>query len=159
TTNTTAHLIEDIETLRTHLGIDTWLLLGASWGTTLALAYAQTHPERVHALTLVSVTTASPHEVHWITHQMRHILPEAWQDFRQAAGPDADPHHLAAAYTRLLADPDPTVRANAARAWCAWEDTHVATTAHHRPNPRFDDPHHRLRFARLVTHYWAHHAF
>lgn len=157
--NTTAHLINDIETLRTHLDIDTWLVLGASWGTTLALAYAQTHPERVHALTLVSVTTTSPHEVHWITHQMRHIFPEAWQDFREAAGPDADPHHLAHAYTRLLADPDPTVRERAARAWCAWEDTHVATNPHHRPNPRYADPHYRHRFARLVTHYWAHHAF
>lgn len=92
-------------------------MLGASWGSTLALAYAQTHPERVHALTLVSVTTTSPHQVHWVTHQMRHIFPEAWQDFRDAAGPHADPHHLTNAYARLLADPDPAVRERAARAW------------------------------------------
>ncbi|GHD29177.1 proline iminopeptidase [Nocardiopsis kunsanensis] len=159
TTNTTAHLIDDIETLRTHLGIDTWLVLGASWGSTLALAYAQAHPEHVHALTLVSVTTTSPHEVHWATHQMRHIFPEAWQDFRDSAGADADPHDLASAYARLLADPDPTVRENAARAWCAWEDTHVSTNPGHKPHPRFNDPHYRARFARLVTHYWSHHAF
>ncbi|MBE3002433.1 alpha/beta fold hydrolase [Nocardiopsis sp. HNM0947] len=159
TTNTTTHLIDDIETLRTHLGIDTWHLLGASWGTTLALAYAQTHPHRVRALTLISVTTTSPHEIHWLTHQMRHVFPEAWQHFRDAAGPEADPHHLAHAYAQLLHDPDPTTRDRAARAWCTWEDTHVATHPHHRPNPRYQDPHHRYRFARLVTHYWSHHAF
>ncbi|WP_275040763.1 alpha/beta fold hydrolase [Nocardiopsis salina] len=140
TTNTTTHLIDDIETLRTHLGIDTWHLLGASWGTTLALAYAQTHPHRVRALTLISVTTTSPHEIHWLTHQMRHVFPEAWQHFRDAAGPEADPHHLAHAYAQLLHDPDPTTRDRAARAWCTWEDTHVATHPHHRPNPRYQDP-------------------
>ncbi|MBR8745491.1 prolyl aminopeptidase, partial [Nocardiopsis sp. MG754419] len=123
THNTTDHLIDDFEALRIHLGIDRWHLLGASWGSCLALAYAQAHPDHVRALALYAVTTGTPAEITWITHTMRRVFPEQWETFRAAAGPDADPHALPAAYARLLADPDPTVRFEAARAWCAWEDT------------------------------------
>lgn len=159
TTNTTTHLIDDFEALRTHLRIDRWHLLGASWGSTLALAYAQTHPEVVRALVLFAITTGTRAEITWITHTMRRVFPHQWERFRAAAGPGADPHHLPAAYARLLADPDPQVRFEAARAWCAWEDTHVATTPGHTPDPRFDDPAFRATFARLVTHYWANDCF
>src|SRR5699024_9485876 len=113
--------IADIEALRTHLGIDSWVVLGASWGSTLALAYAQAHPDRVRALVLASVTMTTAAEVHWITHDMRRVFPEQWDVFRRGAGPDADPHDLAGAYARLLADPDPAVRDRAARNWCVWE--------------------------------------
>jgi proline iminopeptidase len=88
-TNTTDHLIADIETLRTHLGIDRWMLVGWSWGTTLALAYAQAHPDRVAALVLVAVTTTSPSEVRWITHDVGRLFPAEWNRFRDAL-PDAD---------------------------------------------------------------------
>ncbi|WP_017598833.1 prolyl aminopeptidase [Nocardiopsis lucentensis] len=159
TTNTTHHLINDIETLRTHLGIDTWLILGGSWGSTLALAYAQTHPTRVHGIVLVCVTTTTAAEVHWITHDMGRIFPEEWDRFRHAAGPHADPHDLATAYAHLLTDPDPRVRDDAARAWCRWEDVHISTVPEARPNPRYDDPDFRMTFARLVTHYWSNTAF
>ncbi|SHI36630.1 proline iminopeptidase [Nocardiopsis flavescens] len=159
TTNTTAHLIDDIEALRTARGIDSWVVLGTSWGSTLGLAYAQAHPNRVRALVLVAVTTTSATEVHWLTHAMGRVFPEQWQAFRDAAGPDADPHRLPAAYARLLADPDPRVRESAARAWCRWEDTHMATTADSTPSLSTRPLDFQLRFARLVTHYWAHHAF
>ncbi|RKS08665.1 proline iminopeptidase [Nocardiopsis sp. Huas11] len=159
TTNTTRHLVADIEALRHHLGIDTWLVLGGSWGTTLALAYALTHPEPVRAMVLFALTTTTPREVTWITHDMRRVFPEQWERFAAAAGPGADPRDLSSAYARLLADPDPQVRFDAARAWCEWEDTHVSATPGFTPNARFTDPAFRMTFARLVTHYWSHAAF
>ncbi len=158
-TNTTAHLIDDFEALRTHLGIDRWHLTGASWGSCLSLAYAQTHPDRVISLVLFAVTAGTRQEITWITHDMRRVFPAQWEQFRAAAGPHADPHALPAAYAHLLADPDPQVRHDAALAWCRWEDTHVATTPHFTPNPRYDDPDFRLTFARAVTHYWANDCF
>ncbi|MEV6369692.1 prolyl aminopeptidase [Micromonospora musae] len=157
--NTTAHLIADIERLREHLDVDRWLVLGASWGSTLALAYAQRHPERVSAMVLFSVVTTSPGEVEWITREMGRIFPAEWARFRDgvpAADRDGD---LADAYARLLADPDPAVRERAARDWCAWDDTHVRTVPGAGPDPRFEDPEFRMRSARLVTHYWRNAAF
>ncbi len=159
TTNTTAHLIGDIETLRTHLSIDAWTVVGASWGTTLALAYAQTHPERVRAMVLAGLTLTSRADVEWITRTMGRIFPLQWERFI-AVVPEAErAGNLAAAYHRLLHHPDPAVRDEAAAAWCAWEDTHVATYPGHRHDTRYDDPRFRLGFARLVTHYWSHAAF
>ncbi|PWU56605.1 prolyl aminopeptidase [Micromonospora sp. S4605] len=157
--NTTDHLVADIERLREHLGVDRWLVLGASWGSTLGLAYAQRHPARVSELVLFSVVTTSRREVEWITRDMGRIFPAEWARFRDgvpAADRDGD---LADAYARLLADPDPAVRERAARDWCAWEDTHVGTVPGHRPDPRYTDPVFRMAFARLVTHYWRHAAF
>lgn len=154
-TNTTAHLVGDIERLRVSLGIDRWVVCGGSWGSTLGLAYAQAHPARVTAMVLFSVGTTTPAEVGWVTRAMGRIHPEAWVRFC-AGVPDADRDaDLSAAYNRLLHDPDPGVRAQAARRWCDWEDTHPGG-GH---DPRFDDPRFRLCFARLVTHYWSNAAF
>ncbi len=153
--NTTAHLIADIERLRRHHGIEKWTVLGMSWGTTLGLAYAQAHPQRVNALVLALVTTTTRREVRWLTHDVGRIFPQEWERFA-AAVPDALQHlPLVDAYATLLFDPDPVVRAHGAREWCAWEDAHVSLTPNHKPNPRFDDPEFQLRFARLVTHYWS----
>lgn len=158
-TNTTAHLITDIEALRLHHGVESWTVLGMSWGTTLGLAYAQAHPQRVNALVLTLVTTTSRREVEWITHDVRRIFPQQWDRFA-AAVPDALRHlALVDAYAALLFDSDPAVDDHAAREWCAWEDAHVSLAPGHRSNPRFDDPEFRLRFARLVTHYWRNAAF
>jgi len=159
TTNTTHHLLDDIEALRTHRGIHTWHVLGASWGCTLGLAYAQTHPDRVSALALVAVTNTTAAEVHWLTHAMGRVFPEEWELFHHGAGPGADPHDLSTAYARRPAHPDPRVRFEAARAGCRWEDVHVSTAPGHTPNARFTDPDFRMTFARLVTHYWSHAAF
>ena len=154
TTNTTQHLIADIEHLREHLGIERWLVLGGSWGSTLGLAYAERHPEHVSELVLFSVATTTRSEVEWITHHMRRFHPAPWARFRAGAGVDNN-NNLAAAYNRLLHDPDPAVRERAARSWCDWEDSHVAIHADAEPDPRYDDPRFRLCFARLVTHYWS----
>ncbi|MFC4054263.1 prolyl aminopeptidase [Actinomadura syzygii] len=157
--NTTGHLIADMELLRRHLGIDRWLLFGGSWGSTLSLAYAQAHPAHVSELVLFSVVTTSAREVEWVTRDMGRIFPEAWERFRDHVPVAERQGDLAAAYSRLLHDPDPDVRAAAAREWCRWEDTHVATAPGHRHDERFDDPDFRMVFARLVTHYWAHAAW
>jgi len=157
--NTTQHLIADIEALREHLGVERWVVLGLSWGTTLGLAYAQAHPLRVDALALGLVTTTSRREVEWITRDMGRVFPQEWDRFA-AAVPEGLRHlPLVDTYAALLFDADPAVRDRAAREWCAWEDAHVSLAPGHRPSPLFDDPEYRLRFARLVTHYWRHAAF
>jgi proline iminopeptidase len=155
-TNTTQHLITDIEQLRNHLGIERWLVFGGSWGATLGLAYAEQHPEAVSEIVLFSVTNSTPREVEWITRDMGRIFPEEWATFRDGVPVDERDGNLAQAYSRLLHDPDPAIREKAARDWCDWEDTHVATHANYKPDPRYQDPVLRLRLARLVTHYWGH---
>ncbi|TAI60702.1 prolyl aminopeptidase [Bradyrhizobium sp. Leo170] len=157
--NTTMHLVADIEMLRVMLGVDRWTILGLSWGTTLGLAYAQTHPHRVNALVLGFVTTTSRREVQWITEDVGRIFPREWERFA-----DAIPHHLrhlslVDAYATMLAEGDPALRDRAASEWCAWENAHVSLTPGHAPDARYQDPEFRLRFARLVTHYWRHAAF
>jgi proline iminopeptidase len=157
--NTTAHLIADIEALRALHRVERWTVLGMSWGTTLGLAYAQAHPQRVDALVLALVTTTSRREVDWITRGVGRIFPREWDRFANAV-PAALRHlPLPDAYATLLFDADPAVREHAAREWCAWEDAHVSLGPGHRPNPRYEDAEFRLRFARLVTHYWRHAAF
>jgi proline iminopeptidase len=157
--NTTAHLIADIEALREMHDVDRWTILGLSWGTTLGLAYAQAYPHRVNALVLGFVTTTCRREVQWITEDVGRIFPQEWDRFANAV-PDHLRHlRLVDAYATMLADPEPTVRDNAAREWCTWEEAHVSLTPGHMPNPRYQDPEFCLRFARLVTHYWRHAAF
>jgi proline iminopeptidase len=155
-TNTTHHLIRDIEQLREHLDIDQWLIFGGSWGATLGLAYAQQHPGSVSEIVLWSVTNTTKREVEWLTRDMGRIFPEQWARFRDGVPADERDGDLAAAYSRLLHDTDPAIRDKAARDWCDWEDTHVATHPGYKPDPRYQDPDLRLRLARLVTHYWAH---
>jgi proline iminopeptidase len=158
-TNTTQHLIADIEALRELHGVDTWVILGLSWGTTLGLAYAQTHPQRVNALVLALVTTTSRSEVDWITEGVRRIFPREWERFANAVPESLRHMRLVDAYATLLNDPDPAVQEQAAREWCTWEDAHVSLTPGHKPSLRYEDPEFRLRFARLVTHYWRNAAF
>ncbi|MGB6520651.1 MAG: prolyl aminopeptidase [Candidatus Cybelea sp.] len=158
--NTTQHLIADLELLRRHLNVDRWVVVGASWGSTLALAYAQAHPNRVTAIVLASVTTTSRREVEWITHGVGRIFPRQWERFAAVAQGDPDLElQLSAVYNALLFSDDAAARERAAREWCAWEDAHVSLTPGYAPNPRFKDPAFRLLFARLVTHYWKHAAF
>ncbi len=158
--NTTTHLIQDLERLRKHLRIDRWTVLGASWGTTLGLAYAQTYPQRIRAMVLASVTTTARHEVNWITRDMGRVFPEQWERFAAVAsfdpieGPD-----LVDAYAALVFSPDPGIRERAAREWCAWEDAHISLARGYSPSRRFEDAPFRLLFTRIVTHYWRHAAF
>ncbi|MQA27862.1 MAG: alpha/beta fold hydrolase, partial [Micromonosporaceae bacterium] len=157
--NTTRHLVADIERLRDHCGIERWLVLGGSWGTTLGLAYAEQHPDRVLELVLFSVVTTTRREVEWVTRDMRRFFPEAWARFRDGVPEAERDGSLVESYSRLLHDPDPAVRERAAKDWCDWEDTHVAVRADHKPDPRYQDPRFRMCFARLVTHYWRHAGF
>lgn len=157
--NTTHHLIADMELLREHLGVQRWLVAGWSWGTTLALAYAERHPDRVTALALTAVTTTGPSEVEWITRGVGRFFPSEWARFRDAL-PAADRDgSLVDAYARLLDDADPAVRDKAARDWCDWEASHVNFDGTRPPPPRYADPRYRMCFARLVTHYWRHAAW
>jgi len=153
--NTTQHLIADIERLREHVGVERWLVLGGSWGSTLGLAYAQAHPDRVTELVLFAVGTTSRAEVEWMTRGVGRLLPEAWARFRDGVPEPERDGSLVDAYSRLLDDPDPAVRDRAARDWCAWEDALACSP----PSARYRDPAFRLNFARLVTHYWRHAAF
>lgn len=157
--NTTSHLVSDIETLREHLGISTWVVLGASWGTTLGLAYAEAHPDRVDGLVLALVGTTSRREVDWITEDMGRVFPEQWDRFKNAV-PDSLRHlRLVDAYAELLASPDPEVREKAALEWCLWEDAHMSLTPGREPQLSVANPTFRSVFARLVTHYWRNSAF
>jgi proline iminopeptidase len=157
-TNTTQALIADLEALREHLGMDTWLVTGLSWGTTLALAYAQAHPDRVTELVLGAVTSTSPEEVEWITESVGRIFPEAWDRFEAASGRTPGQRVIDAYYERIT-DPDPAIRAQAAKDWCAWEDVHVSLDPKNAPHSGFDDPGFRMIFATLVIHYWTHSGF
>jgi proline iminopeptidase len=159
TANTTQHLVADIERLRAHVGVERWLVLGGSWGSTLALAYAETHPRAVSELILFSVVTTSRREVEWVTRDVGRFFPQEWQRLRDGVAPADRDGNLAKAYSRLLLDPDPAVHRKAALEWCAWEDRHVRTGPQDDPDPRFQDAAFRLCFARLVTHYWSHDAW
>lgn len=158
-TNTTALLVTDIERLRIHLGIDRWIVFGISWGVTLALVYAQAHPDRVSAMVLGAVTSGSRREIDWITRDMGRVFPREWEAFTELVPSKERDGDLPAAYARLLADPDANVREDAARAWCKWEDTHVSLMPGWEPNSRYEDATFRMVFARLVTHYWCHACF
>lgn len=158
-TNTTQHLISDIERLRRELEIERWLVWGGSWGTTLGLAYGEAHPERVVGMVLAAVVSTGSSDVEWVTRTVGRLFPSEWQAFRDHLPPDRRDGNLARAYNELLMDPDPAIHAPAASAWCQWEDTHVSLSPGYSPNPAYDDAGFRLCFARIVTHYWANAAF
>jgi proline iminopeptidase len=155
---TTPRMIADLEELREHLAIDRWLVAGGSWGSTYAFAYALAHPDRVTALIATAVTTTSRAEVDWITESVGRIFPREWDEFA-AASQRRPGERVVEAYDRLLRDPDPVVRADAALAWCRWEDVHVSLTPGWRPHPAFADPAFRAVFGTQVVNSWAHSAF
>jgi proline iminopeptidase len=157
TVNTTEHLIADLERLRAHLRIERWLVSGGSWGTTLALAYAQRHPERVIALVLSAVTAGRPSERAWLYHGARRFFPEAFEAFAAGAGRAVDPGALPAAYAELLGSRDRTIRLAAARAWCDWEDAVLSLEVEGygagQPVYASTDERERLAVATLCAHY------
>ncbi|MHB8295174.1 MAG: alpha/beta fold hydrolase [Acidimicrobiales bacterium] len=163
--NTTQDLIDDIEQLREHLGVQQWLLSGVSWGSTLALAYAQAHPGRVLGVVLMAVTTTDRFQVDWVTETCGAIFPEAWDRLATRAeeagiGYLRGQGRIIEAYAQLMTDPSPATRDSASRAWVDWEEHHVSIgTGGVVHDPRFDDAGYRHAFATLVTHYWAHDAF
>lgn len=158
--NNTANLIADIEVLRQHLRIDRWLVAGGSWGSILALAYAETYPERVTEMILWGVATGRHKEFDWLFRGGLAILfPEQWERLR-AAVPEAErDHDVVEAYHRLLNHPDGAVRERAATAWCTWESATPAWPPVQGLSRRFADPKFAMAYARLVTHYVRHNAW
>ncbi len=153
--NTTAHLLADMERLRQHLGIERWLILGSSWGTTLGLAYAQRHPERVSAMVLNGVTTTRRSEIDWLYRGLGARLPEAFERFRQGVPEGERDSDLVEAYRRRLAHPDAEVRAKAALDWHAWEAASLSADPDAPWPAAWADPAFRMARARIVTHYFA----
>jgi proline iminopeptidase len=153
--NTTADLVRDMERLRELLGIERWLLFGASWGSTLGLAYAVEHPERVSELVLWAVVTTRASDIHWLTHTMGQVYPAEFDALLELVPPEERSGNIPAAIHRLLRSPDPQVCDSAARAWCDWEDRLSTLSGPVEPSPRTLDPVRRLGFARLVTHYFG----
>ena len=158
THNNTQTLIEDIEALREHFGFEEWIVVGLSWGATLALAYAQSHPERTTGLALGAVTTTSRAEVEWITQDLRRVFPAEWSELERAASARPSERVVDALYRAITSD-DPDVRHRAAAAWGRWENTHASLDPNFSHDPRWDDPAKCVELATLVLHYWAHHAF
>lgn len=162
--NTTPRLIEDMQCLREHLGIDRWLLFGGSWGSTLIVAYAERYPERVSEIVLNGVTTTRRLEIDWLYGGVSRFFPEAWERFvagARAAAPGAVPDESpVAAYARAMNDHDPSVVARAAADWCAWEDAVLSGEAQGPATPYTDRPPlARIAFVRIAAHYFAHAAW
>ena len=155
--NTTPHLVADIERLREHLSIERWLVFGGSWGSTLALAYAQAHPDRVGAMVLRGIWLVRPSDEEWglAPTGAARLFPAEWAAFRDAI-PPSEQDDLLAAYGRRVGDPDPAVHVPAARAWGAWEL--AANTLLPVPPPELDDAV-TVAFARIMHHYIANGGF
>ncbi len=159
--NTTWHLVDDIERIRAHLGIERWVVFGGSWGSTLSLAYAQRHPERVLGLVLRGIFLGRPEELRWFNERdggAQAIFPERWERYL-AHIPEQEHDALVEAYWRRLDDPDPAVRLAAARAWSEWEGG--STTLVHDPDEdgKFEEAQTALNVARAEAHYFRHQVF
>lgn len=153
--NTTWHLVADIERLRVHLGVDRWQVFGGSWGSTLALAYAQTHPDRVAELILRGIFTLRSQELDWFYEGGASALfPDLWEGF-VAQVPHAEQGHLIRAYHRLLFDPDPAVHGPAAVAWSQWESSTITLLPRPEVVAGFTEEAYAVAFARIENHYFV----
>jgi len=157
--NTTWHLVADMERVREHLGIEGWVVFGGSWGSTLALAYAETHPGRVRALVLRGIFLLRPHELRWFYQDGASLLfPDAWEAYLEPI-PVEERGDLIAAYHRRLTGEDPAERAAAARAWSVWE----GKTSRLLPDPgsldTFEEAAFAEAFARIECHYFVNGGF
>ncbi|WP_037910799.1 prolyl aminopeptidase [Actinacidiphila yeochonensis] len=154
--NTTQHLVDDMERLREHLGIDTWLINGASWGSTLALAYAQQHPHRVSEMVIPAVTTTRRSEIDWLYRGAGLFHPEAWDRFRDGVPEDERDGDLLAAYARLMENPDRAVREKAATDWLAWEDAVISNEPNGVPGMYSDqETDAQIAFVRICAHFFS----
>lgn len=157
--NTTWALIEDIERLREHLGVETWCVFGGSWGSTLALAYAITHPERVESLVLRGVFLLTERELKWFYQDGACMLfPDAWQRFC-APIPEAERGDMMAAYHRRLTHPDRRVQAEAAAAWSQWEGDTISIRGPEARPSKFNEIDFAIAFARIECHFFVNRGF
>jgi proline iminopeptidase len=159
--NTTWHLVADIERLREHLGIDSWVVFGGSWGSTLALAYAETHPDRARALVLRGIFLCRPKEIRWFYQDPMGagaIYPDRFEEYISVI-PEAERGDVVAAFYRRLTNDDEATRLEAARAWSVWEGSTLKLIPDDDTIAQFDDPHNALALARIECHYFMNDAF
>ena len=157
--NTTWHLVADMERLREHLAVEHWQLCGGSWGSTLALGYAETHPERVTALILRGIFLLRRAEILWFYQEgCSWIYPDAWEDFLRPI-PPAERGDMIAAYHKRLTGADTRAQLEAAKAWSIWEGTTLAMQVDPERIRRFAADSYALAFARIECHYFMNGGF
>jgi proline iminopeptidase len=157
--NTTWHLVSDIEKLREHLGIESWQVFGGSWGSTLSLAYAQTHPERVRQLVLRGIFLCRRKEIQWFYQEgASAIFPDVWEEYVRVI-PEAERGDFLTAYHRRLTSDDEAVQLEAARAWSIWEGSTSKLFPDADVADHFGDAKFALAFARIECHYFMNNAF
>ena len=157
--NTTSHLIADMDRLRRHLNVERWLLFGGSWGSTLALAYAETHPDRVAELVLRGIFLCRPKEIQWFYQEgASAIFPEVWEEYLKVI-PENERADMVSAYHRRLTSEDYSVRLEAARAWSIWEGSTSKLFFDPSMIEKFADAEFALAFARIECHYFMNNCF
>jgi proline iminopeptidase len=157
--NTTWDLVADLERLRMQLQIERWQVFGGSWGSTLALAYAETHPDRVTELVLRGIFTLRRAELEWFYQEgCSWLYPEAFEDYSRPI-PLAERNDMIAAYYRRLTSPDTEIQLKAARAWSAWEGKTLSLLPDAERVMRFSEDHYALAFARIECHYFINRGF
>jgi len=157
--NTTWHLVADMERIREHLGVDRWVLFGGSWGSTLCLTYAETHPQRVLGLILRGIFLCRPWEIYWFYQEgANRLFPDHWQDFI-APIPEPERHDLLQAHYRRLTGEDEIARMASAKAWSLWEGRAATLLPNKHVVDFFGSPHVALSLARIEAHYFFHQTF
>ena len=156
---TTGELVADLERIREHLGIEKWVLFGGSWGSTLSLAYAQTHPERVHGLIVRGIFLARPQDIEWFYQAgASRLFPDYWQDYL-APIPADERHDMIAAYHKRLTGNDQIAQMHAAKAWSGWEGRMLGLCPSPQHVERFSEPQRALSIARIECHYFTNNSF
>ena len=159
--NTTWHLVSDIEQIREHFGIDKWLVFGGSWGSTLALAYAERHPDRVTGLVLRGIFLCRPKEIRWFYEDSQGasaVFPETWEQYVQVI-PEVERGDMINAYYRRLTSDDAAVRLQAAQAWSVWEASALRLLPDQKMIDEFTEPEKAIALARIECHYFVNNSF
>ena len=158
TKNTTDHLVSDIELLRKHLAVKSWFVFGGSWGSSLALAYAETHPEHCLGLVLRGIFLCRKEEIDWFINGMQKLFPEAWAEFATHL-PKQERNDLLQHYYHRLIDPDPDIHIPAALAWSRYESSCSTLRPSSDSHSSFPEPNQALGLARIEAHYFVNECF
>lgn len=159
--NTTWHLVQDIERIREHFGVEQWLVFGGSWGSTLSLAYAESHPERVRGLVLRGIFLCRPKEIRWFYEESlgaSAIFADTWEEYVRII-PEAERGDMIGAYYRRLTSDDEAVRLEAAKAWSIWEASALKLLQDQKLIADFSEPEVALALARIECHYFVNNCF
>lgn len=157
--NTTQHLVSDMEAIRKRLGIDQWMLFGGSWGSTLSLVYAQTHPDKVLGMVLRGIFLCRPQEIDWFYQKgTSRLFPDAWQDYCEPI-PETERDDMVAAYYKRLTSNDELIRTKAAKAWSIWEGRTSTLKPSNEVVDSFGHLHTAVSLARIECHYFMNDSF